>query len=139
MENTAQEVRTDEKYYALKEAAKECGVSIETLRRACADGHLKGSQVPYRGGWSWRITEKAMFDWLEHRGEFRKPREKRSKKTKEFVAKKYSEMDISEFAGEFMNRIQEAYNAGLAEGERIGIEEGKKIAKAKMAKCCNEL
>lgn len=109
-----QEFNTSEKIYTLKQAAEEAGLSTWTLNRAVKDGHLQHHTVACRGGFKYMIPESALFDWIEHRHEYYK--EPKPRRAKEFVARKYSEMDISELAGELLNRIKEAYQQGYEDG-----------------------
>ena len=122
------EMNTSEKYYSIPEAAKELGLSQQLLRNAINKNELNASQIPFSNnmGYKYMVCESNLLKWLEHRDEFKaerkKNRPKRTRRTKAFVAKKYEEMSITEFseefAGQFLNKIQEAYNAGIKEGER---------------------
>lgn len=121
--------KTDEKIYSLKEAAVYCGLSEWTLNKAIKDGHLLANTVSsVRGTKKYMVPESALFDWIEHRKEYRKPR---TLKEKAFVIGQYKEMDINELAGELLNRINEAYRRGYSDGQHA--------AKVEMLKKLNEV
>ena len=115
-----------EKYYTTKQAAEECGVSLNTIKRAIKNEELKANTVPGMGkyGWKYMISETDLFEWIEHGHE-------RTAKQSKIVKQKYSEMTVEQLAGRLLNMVQEAY--------KQGYEDGMHSAKVEMLKKLNEV
>ncbi len=122
---------TSEKYYTVKQAAEECGISDHTIKRCAKNGELKATEVQTgqgRYGWAYRIAESDLLEWLENR-------EKKTKtvhpRTEKFVEKQYADMTLEQLAGKLLKMVQDAYNKGY--------EDGKHAAKVGMLKRLNEV
>ena len=115
-----------EKFYSTKQAAEECGVSLNTIKRAIKNEELKANTVPGMGkyGWKYMISETDLFEWIEHGHE-------RTAKQSKIVKQKYSEMTVEQLAGRLLNMVQEAY--------KQGYEDGMHSAKVEMLKKLNEV
>lgn len=115
-----------EKYYTTKQAAEECGVSLNTIKRAIKNEELKANTVPGMGkyGWKYMISETDLFEWIEHGHE-------QTARQSQIIKQKYNEMTVEQLAGRLLNMVQEAY--------KQGYEDGMHSAKVEMLKKLNEV
>lgn len=115
------------KYLTVKQAAEECGMSVNQIKRACKNGELKASEVAGSGryGWQYMIAEDDLVEWVENRPSGRRTN------TVVVYTKDPSDMTVNDIAGEILNRIQEAYNKGYSDGMHQ--------AKVEMLKKLNEV
>lgn len=104
---TNEPMKTDEKYYPLKEAAKQAGCSQETLRKAIVQKHLPASQLPSgKGGMMYMISETNLLDWMENRKKFQS------------AIHGVTDLTIEDLAHEILARVQKAYEDGYKAGIR---------------------
>ena len=71
---------TNEKYFNLKQASDETGLSVAVIGAACRNGDLRGMQISdsSRWGFHWMVAEYDLIEWVEKRMENRykrKPKE----------------------------------------------------------------
>lgn len=106
-----------EKWYTVKEACKEAGVSGNTISNAIREGKLVASQISdsSRYGFHYMISETALLEWVEDR---------KTQKANAIVTSKVpSEMTIEDIAAEITLRIKKAYDTGFREGKKAGKAE----------------
>ena len=51
--------------FTREEAARICGVSLDTIRRSINRGELRAKRTGRNGGGKYLVTEKALREWLE--------------------------------------------------------------------------
>ena len=112
-----------EKRFKAKEAAKYAGVSLATISKAIREGKLVASQISDSSKWGYhyRITESALYEWVEDR--------KTVKANAIVTSKVPSEMTIEDIAKEITLRIQKAYDAGFKDGKKVGKTEAMEAVK----------
>lgn len=122
-----------DKYLTVKQAAEECGISENAIKRYCKTGEIKASEVASnkgRYGWKYMIKEDDLYEWVMHRDTV-----ERTHREKKIVKQAYRNMSLEEMAGELLNRNQSAYKAGYDDGYKAGIT----YAKQEMLKAIKEV
>lgn len=105
---TNEPMKTDEKYYPVKEATKQAGVDRKTILSAIKFGQLPASQLPTgkgRYGFEYMISETNLIKWMEQR---------KTRGTK--LSGSTSELTIDDLAFAILERVQKAYEDGYKTG-----------------------
>ena len=112
-----EEINTKEKWFTVKQAIQEAGVSNYTICSAIREGKLVAKQIPdsSRYGYHYLISESALLAWVEDR--------KTIKAHAIATSKVPSELTIEDIAKEITLRIQKAYDTGYKEGKKDGKRE----------------
>lgn len=113
----------NEKWYDLKKASKEAGVSTQTIYSAIRAGKLVARQISdsSRFGFHYMIGESALLEWVEDR--------KTVKANAVATSKDLSAYNIQDLAAEITLRIQNAYEKGIKEGKKAARREIKEQLK----------
>lgn len=112
-----------EKYYTVKQATDEIGVSVATITKAIRDKQLKASEIPAGGrrGYQYRIAESDLIEWMDMR------------KKRMTIIPEVTTMTVDDVANEILARIKKAYDDGFKAGvkhaktEMLGAIKGVKL------------
>ena len=112
----------DEKYFKLKTAAAEAGVTEATLRYAIVHGTLVASSVPgAKGGYTYMIKESDLLAWVDDR--------KTVKVEKAEVTLSLKHATVEQLAEEIHRRIKDSYDEGVRVGAKQKAAELKMVLK----------
>lgn len=108
-----------EKWFTVKEASHEAGVSGDTINNAIKEGKLVARQMSdsSRWGFHYLISESELLTWVEDR--------KTVKANAITTSKISSDANAADIAGWITLRIKKAYDEGYKDGKRAGIAEVK--------------
>lgn len=108
---------TKEKWFTVKQAVAEAGVSNFTICSAIREGKLVAKQIPdsSRYGYHYLISESALLAWVDDR--------KTVKAHAVATAKTASEMNAADIAEWITLKIKKAYDEGYRDGKRDGKRE----------------
>lgn len=108
---------TKEKWFTVKQAVAEAGVSTYTICQSIREGKLVAKQIPdsSRYGYHYLISESALLAWVDDR--------KTVKAHAVTTAKTASEMNAADIAEWITLKIKKAYDEGYRDGKRDGKRE----------------
>lgn len=108
-----------EKWFTVKEASHEAGVSGNTINNAIKEGKLVARQMSdsSRWGFHYLISESELLTWVEDR--------KTVKANAITTSKISSDANAADIAEWITLRIKKAYDEGYKDGKRAGIAEVK--------------
>lgn len=112
-----EETNLKEKWFTVKQASTEAGVSGNTINIAIKDGKLVARQISDSSKWGFHylISESALLTWVEDR--------KTIKANAVTTAKTVSEMNAADIAEWITLKIKKAYDEGYRDGKRDGKRE----------------
>ncbi len=112
----------DEKYFKLKAAAAQAGVTESVLRYAIVHGTLIASTVPgAKGGYTYLIKESDLLEWVVDR--------KTVRVDKAEVSLSLKHATVEQLAEEIHRRIKDSYDEGVKAGAKQKASEIKMMLK----------
>ena len=106
---------SNEKMYPVKLAAREAGVSEQTIRNAINKKQLPATTIQSGKSSKRMVAETDLINWMENRAVIKENRPGMMSQTRDI-----SDLTVDELAGTFLNKIIDARN----EGYKSGLEEG---------------